>query len=172
MSLHYDLMETRLGWMGLLSSAKGARRTTLPLASPEECVSSLGDEIESAEWSPERFEGLKSLLAAYFEGEPVSFRDEPIDVADASPFLQAAWTACRSIPYGETRTYSWLAARAGSPRAARAAGQCMARNRLPIVVPCQRIVASDGGLGGFGRDGDQLELKRALLDLEAGVSEL
>ena len=168
MSLQYDLLETRLGWMGLLASAKGLRRTTLPQASPEECVSSLGDEIESADWSPDRFGRLKSLLAAYFGGEPVSFKDEPVDVADASPFLRAAWTACRSIPYGETRTYSWLAARAGSPRAARAAGQCMARNRLPIVVPCQRIVASDGGLGGFGRNAGQLDLKRTLLDLESG----
>ena len=107
MRLHYDLMETRLGWMGLLASTKGARRTTLPQASPQECFSSLGDEIESAEWSPGRFKGLKFLLAAYFEGEPVSFEDEPIDVADASPFLQAAWSACRSIPYGETRTSAW-----------------------------------------------------------------
>ena len=168
MKLHYDLVETRLGWMGLLASAKGARRTTLPQTSPEECISSLGDEVAAAEWSPDRFERLRSLLDAYFDGVPISFEDEPVDVADASPFLQAAWTACRSIPYGQTRTYSWLAARAGSPRAARAAGQCMARNRLPIVVPCQRIVASDGGLGGFGRNADQLNLKRALLDLEAG----
>ena len=73
-----------------------------------------------------------------------------------------------TIPYGETRPYKWLAARAGRPNAPRAAGQSMARNRLPIVVPCHRVVASDGSLRGFGRDAAQLGLKQRLLDLELG----
>ena len=168
MTLYYDVVETPLGWMGLLASPTGIRRTTLPQTSPQECVALLGDEAAEAQWSPERFEDLTALLALYFKGEQVTFDVQPIDVDDASPFLQATWRACRSIPFGETRTYSWLAAQAGSPRAARAAGQCMARNRLPIIVPCQRVVASDGGLGGFGKGARELGLKRTLLDLEAG----
>ena len=167
MTLWYHVFETPLGWMGLLASARGLRRTTLPQASPEECVVLLGDDTEDARWSPEHFADLTAQLALYFQGEPVTFGGQPVDVDDASPFLQAAWRACRSIPFGETRSYSWLAGQAGSPRAARAAGQSMARNRLPIIVPCQRVVASDGGLCGFGRDADQLGLKQALLDLEA-----
>ena len=168
MTFYYDVVETPLGWMGLLASPTGIRRTTLPQTSPEECVSLLGDEAAEAELTPERFEDLTALLALYFEGEPVTFDGQPIDVDDASPFLQAAWRACRSIPFGETRSYSWLAAQAGSPRAARAAGQCMARNRLSIIVPCHRVVTSDGGLGGFGSGARQLGLKQTLLDLEGG----
>lgn len=168
MTLYYDVVETPLGWMGLLASATGIRRTTLPQTSPEECVALLGNEAADARLAPERFEDLADLLTLYFEGEPVTFDGHPIDVDDASAFLQAAWRACRSIPFGETRSYSWLAAQAGSPRAARAAGQSMARNRLAIIVPCHRIVTSDGGLGGFGKDANELGLKQTLLDLEAG----
>ena len=168
MSLYYDVFETPLGWMGVLASRKGLRRTTLPQASPDECLALLGREADKAAPSPERFEGVKSRLTLYFRGEPVSFDDEPVDLDDASPFLRDAWSACRSIPKGATRSYKWLATRAGRPRATRAAGQSMARNRLPIIVPCHRVIASDGGLGGFGKGSSQLDLKRRLLELEAG----
>ncbi len=167
MTLYYDVIETSLGWVGLLASDKGLRRTTLPQASPDECVAQLGREMAQATLSPERFEGLKDKLTLYFEGRSASFDDEPIDVDDASPFHRAAWDACRSIPMGERRTYQWLATQAGRPRAARAAGQSMARNRLPLIVPCHRVVASDGGLGGFGKGASRLDLKQRLLDMEA-----
>jgi len=170
MNLYYDVFETPLGWMGALASGKGLRRTTLPQASPDQCVSLLGGDIEQAIFSPERFGELKGKLALYFQGVPVTFRDEAIDMEDASPFLRAAWKACRSIPRGKTHSYKWLAAEAGRPQAARAAGQSMARNPLPIIIPCHRVIASDGGLGGFGRGSSQLELKRRLLDLEAAVA--
>ena len=97
----------------------------------------------------------------------MTFDGHPVDIEDASPFYRAAWMACRSIPMGETRSYAWLAERAGRPGASRAAGQSMARNRLPIVIPCHRVIASDGGMGGFGSGTGELELKRWLLDLES-----
>ena len=117
MTLHYDIFETQFGWVGLVASDKGLRRSTLPQASPEDCAEELGKALDNAVPSPERFEGLKNKVMAYFDGEAVSFEDEPIDVADASPFHQAAWDACRSIPLGETRSYKWLAAEAGKPQA-------------------------------------------------------
>ncbi len=70
------------------------------------------------------------------------------------------------MPYGETRSYKWLAGEAGSPRAYRAVGQAMAKNPFPLVVPCHRVVASDGSLGGFSGG---LDLKKALLDLERSL---
>lgn len=163
----YDIFDTSYGWMGVLASRTGLRRTTLPQTSPEQCVEVLGTDVDSATNTPERFDGLARRLRRYFEGDHISFADEPLDMSDASSFQVAAWRACQSIPLGETRTYKWLAARAGNPNAPRAAGQCMARNRLPIVVPCHRVIASDGTLGGFGRDASQLGLKRRLLDMEA-----
>ena len=167
----YDVLETPLGWMGLLASPAGLRRTTLPQPSPWECIRLLGPEAGLAEHAPARFDALAPRLARYCGGGRVTLADEPIDIDDASPFMRAAWRACMSIPLGETRPYRWLAARAGRPDASRAAGQSMARNRLPIIVPCHRVVASDGSLRGFGKDASQLDLKQRLLDLEAGAVE-
>ena len=165
--LYYDVFETPFGWMGVLASPKGLRRSTLPENSPDECVDGLGGDVQRATLAPERFAALKDKLARFYDGEAVSFEDEAIDADDATPFLRRAWDNCRSIPAGETRSYQWLAAQAGQPRAPRAAGQSMARNRLPIIVPCHRVVASDGGLGGFGKGKTRLDLKKRLLDMEA-----
>ena len=167
MARYYDIFETPFGWMGVLASSKGLRRTTLPQPSPDRCASVLGPEADDAFDSPEHFARLRSRVLRYFNAASVTFINEPIDVDDAPPFLRAAWDACRSIPVGETRTYKWLAAQAGRPQAPRAAGQSMARNRLPIIVPCHRVIASDGSLGGFGNGAAQLDLKRRLLQLEA-----
>ena len=165
--MQFDLFETPLGWMGAAASRRGLRRTTLPQPAADACLALLGGEVAGAERAPGRFAGLAGLVRRYFAGEAVDLSAQPLDLDDAPAFLRAAWTACLTIPYGETRPYRWLAARAGSPRGSRAAGQAMARNRLPIVVPCHRVVASDGGLRGFGRGAVQLDLKQRLLDLES-----
>ena len=164
----FDIFETPFGWVGAAASELGLRRTTLPQESPDECAAVLDGYAEGAKQDPSRFSDLSELLSRYFEGAVVDFAEQPIDVTDAPAFQQAAWTACMTIPYGETRPYKWLAARAGRPSAPRAAGQSMARNRLPLVVPCHRVVASDGSLRGFGRGAAQLDLKQRLLDLESG----
>ena len=163
---YFDIFETSLGWMGVLASESGLRRTTLPQESPDLCFSLLGPEVEDATNDPERFEGIRARLVTHFEGAPDSFEDLPLDVEDASQFYRAAWRACQSIPHGETRTYQWLAKRAGNSRAPRAAGQSMARNRLPIIVPCHRVIGSDGRLTGFGKGAGQLDLKQRLLNAE------
>ncbi len=164
---YYDIFETPAGWMGLVASDKGLRRTTLPQAFPEDCIEQLGNAITEAAPSPAHFEDIRDKLVRYFEGEEVSFEDEPIDVEDASPFHRAAWHACRTIPKGETRTYKWLAEQAGNALAPRAAGQAMAKNRLAIIIPCHRVIASDGSLRGFGKGRERLDLKQRLLDLES-----
>ncbi|MCK4262862.1 MAG: MGMT family protein, partial [Dehalococcoidia bacterium] len=82
----------------------------------------------------------------------------------ASPFQRSVWDVCQSIPYGETRSYAWVAGKLGLPRAARAVGQALARNPVPIIVPCHRVIGSDGELVGFGGG---MDLKRLLLRIES-----
>jgi methylated-DNA-[protein]-cysteine S-methyltransferase len=79
---------------------------------------------------------------------------------DATPFARAVWQATAAIPYGETRTYGELARAAGSPGAARAVGGAMAKNPLPLVIPCHRVVGAGGRIGGFSPG---VSLKRCLL---------
>lgn len=167
MTLCYDIFETSFGWIGVVASEFGLRRTTLPQTSPEECAAMLGN-LDGVVPDSERLLEFREQVVRYFNGEDISFSDLKIDVKDATPFHQAAWEACRSIPKGETRTYKWLAQEAGKPQAPRAAGQAMARNRLAIIVPCHRVVGSDGTLRGFGKGASQFDLKRRLLELEGG----
>ena len=112
---------------------------------------------------------LRARIEAWLAGSADDFGDVPI--TEGTPVQQACWRACCSIPRGETRSYAWLAAAAGSPRAARAAGQAMRRNPMPIVVPCHRVVGSGDWIGGYAGDarqsGPTLGIKRALLQLEA-----
>ena len=106
---------------------------------------------------------LGERLANWFAGSRDDFLDVELDLDWATPFTRALVDALRRVPYGETVTYGELAALAGRPAAARAAGTFCARNRFAVVVPCHRVVAA-GGLGGYGSLG--LEYKRRLLDVE------
>jgi methylated-DNA-[protein]-cysteine S-methyltransferase len=112
-------------------------------------------------------EDVLQRLERYSEGEQVDLRDIPVAVDHLSAFQQRVVKRCRAISPGERRTYGQLAAEAGSPGAARAVGQVMASNRVPLIVPCHRVVAAGGGLGGFSAP-QGLAMKRRLLALEAG----
>lgn len=92
--------------------------------------------------------------------------DLPLDLDDATPFQRRVLEACRKIPAGATVTYAELARRCRAPGAARAVGNTMARNRFPLIIPCHRVVASGGKLGGYSAP-DGLDMKRRLLAAEA-----
>jgi methylated-DNA-[protein]-cysteine S-methyltransferase len=109
---------------------------------------------------------LARRIAAYFEGDQVSFDDVAIDLEWCTPLQRAIAEALRRIPYGETVSYGELSALAGRPQAPRAAGTFCAQNRLPLIVPCHRVVAA-GGIGGYGSLG--IEYKRRLLELEGAA---
>ncbi len=145
-----------------MASEKGIRRLTFRRSACE-AVEDLGPDIPSSDPCPEALAGLWTVLGEYFEGRPQAFSGLMLDLEGAPSFHKAAWEACLAIPMGETRSYAWLAAEAGRPGAARAAGQAMARNRIAVVIPCHRIVASNGSLHGYGGGLDQ---KEALLEME------
>ncbi|HEY4412291.1 MAG TPA: methylated-DNA--[protein]-cysteine S-methyltransferase [Gaiellaceae bacterium] len=106
------------------------------------------------------------LLQAYFAGEEVELGEVPVDLEYDSPFFSRCAEALRAVPRGEVVTYGELAALAGAPGAARAAGSFCARNRLGLFVPCHRVVAASD-LGSYGSLG--LAYKRRLLELEGAL---
>ena len=163
--LWYDVFDTSLGWIGVVASERGLVRTTLPEPGREAAEDAIFPAQAEAVRDPARFEALRESIESYFEGKPNDLGDQPLDLSDAPAFFIDAWEACRQIPAGETRPYAWLAAAAGRPGAVRAAGQAMARNRFPLMVPCHRVVRADGSLGGFGGKVG-LPLKQRLLALE------
>jgi methylated-DNA-[protein]-cysteine S-methyltransferase len=101
-------------------------------------------------------------LKEYFEGGREEFTQK-IAFRSGTDFDKAVWNALIEIPYGETRTYKWLAGKIGKPNAARAVGQALSRNPIPIIIPCHRIIESDGSLGGYSGG---IDIKRRLLDIE------
>ncbi|MGD0795874.1 MAG: methylated-DNA--[protein]-cysteine S-methyltransferase [Dehalococcoidales bacterium] len=160
----YTVFHTAAGWVGILSSGNGLRRVTLPQRSEAGVYRELGNP-EQATLADNGFSDLKERLQAYFAGEQIDFPDT-LDFSGATPFQRDVWRITRLIPYGRTRSYQWVAAQTGRPGAARAVGQALGKNPFPIIVPCHRVVASNGGLGGYSGG---IEMKRFLLSLEKSV---
>ena len=108
---------------------------------------------------------LADELARYFAGEADPF-DTPLDLRGGTAFQRRVWRALRRVPFGRTISYGGLAARVGSPRGARAVGQAVGANPIPILVPCHRVIRASGVLGGFSAG---LPIKRWLLRHEAAL---
>ena len=115
---------------------------------------------------PSKFEGLKEQLDSWNEGKPTGF-DLPFDLR-GTEFQKKVWKAIHDIPYGRLSSYGRLAEAIGKPRAARAVGNAVGSNPCGIVIPCHRVIWSNGGLGGFrgGYDDESLNEKRMLLAKE------
>jgi methylated-DNA-[protein]-cysteine S-methyltransferase len=126
----------------------------------------LGQDAANGTEDKERFSSLAAQYQDYFEGRNASF-EFPLDLSEGTPFQQQVWRIVQAIPRGQTKTYQGVAIAIGKPGAARAVGQAMGRNPVPIIIPCHRVVGSSGRPGGFGGG---LAMKLYLLELEKGQS--
>ena len=105
---------------------------------------------------------IRKELREYFENGREEFTQK-IGFMKGTEFDMNVWLTLQEVPYGETRTYKWLAEKVGKPAASRAVGQALSRNPLPILLPCHRIIESDGAIGGYSGGAD---IKRRLLEIE------
>ena len=121
------------------------------------------------EWAPDRgsLKDVALQLTSYFAGKLRAF--EVALAPQGTPFQQQVWRALREIPYGETTSYGALAQRIGNPKAVRAVGLANGSNPISIIIPCHRVIGSNGSLTGYGGG---LPTKKALLDLERGQTRL
>jgi len=138
------------------------RMTSMPVT---EARRELGERFTGAVYDADVLPRFQNQLRDYFSGQPVRF-DVDIDLHDVTDFQRRVLEACATIDYGSTLTYRQLAELVGRPRAARAVGNAMARNPLPLVIPCHRVVAGNGKLGGFSAE-QGVALKERLLAMEA-----
>jgi|LSQX01.2.fsa_nt_gb methylated-DNA-[protein]-cysteine S-methyltransferase len=164
-AIYCTCFRSPLGWMGICWHHVAVARLSIGHATREAALGALEVSVR-----PDRPAGsvdppLIERLAAYAAGEPVDFRAVAVDFNGRTPFQRRVASACREVLFGQTTTYAALAASAGSPKAARAVGQCLASNRVPLIVPCHRVLGSDRRLGGFSAPGG-IDLKRRLLELE------
>jgi methylated-DNA-[protein]-cysteine S-methyltransferase len=164
MSAHYHIFETKLGFAAIAWNEAGVTRFNLP--GPQETATSRLGNATPGE-PPPRIVAVIEQAKRYFAGERIDFSDIALDLNTVDPFRRMVYEALRKVGFGETVTYGELAKRSGAtqPQAAQDVGVAMARNPVPLIIPCHRVLAAGGKLGGFSAPG-RTEAKQRMLALE------
>lgn len=161
---HVDVFQSPLGWIAIVLRGDTLIRLTFAHPTPAEALKAVDAGLPKRR-STGAAAVLISRLKRFASGKAVDFSDIEIDLDGTTAFQRRVIARCRSILPGTTMSYAEVAAAIGSPGAARAVGNCMARNRFPLIVPCHRVVGAAGRLGGYSAAGG-LETKTRLLELE------
>jgi len=176
-SLKYVIFRSRWGWFGLLGGERGLLRTSLPIADRDKAKRLLLKGIAAASYDGRIFSELQDKIKAYFEGDCVDFADVSVELDGLSGFSKDVLIVCRGVEYGRTVSYGRLAELAHRPGpasscdyaatgAGRAVGNVLAKNPVPLIVPCHRVIRKDGKIGGFSAGGGA-KMKRRMLELES-----
>lgn len=166
--------QSAIGWISVLARRQKVVHLTFRNSNESASKSALASRIKEldadcAMGAPSRWlERLATRIINYTEGEPDPLQDIEVDLSGLADFQSKVVRQCRKIPYGSTVSYAELASRAGSPSAARAVGNVMAQNKVPLIIPCHRVICSTGKLGGFSAPGG-IKIKSQLLDLESSL---
>lgn len=165
--------KTPLGWIGLDASAAGVRRLVLGGGGQREVLAALreaarADATTDGQAAEAVLRQAQAEVEAFLSGERQVFA-VPVDWTIGTTFQRRVWRATVKIPYGRVRSYGWVASKIGGRQFSRAVGMALGANPVPLIIPCHRIVAQDGSLGGFSCG---LPIKRQLLRLEGTLSQL
>jgi methylated-DNA-[protein]-cysteine S-methyltransferase len=170
-----SVFQTCWGWMGIGASEDGIHSIVLPRPS-RQAVYDEWRRPHSERAEQPRQNSAEAKLVREVQTQLMAFLmnqrrelDFPLDLSRGTPFQRQVWRAILRIPYGRVRSYRWVADRVGGAQYARAVGNALGANPVPIIVPCHRIVTSDGSLGGFTGG---LPVKRKLLALEGTLTQL
>ena len=166
MKLYYAVLNTKIGKILVTRTDRGLNNLLFHQPTWGRFFEELkkNKRLELVE-AKSKFSKLGKQLNDYFSGKKVKF-NEKLDLSGGTPFEQKVWKKMLKVPYGKTISYRKLAAMAGSAKKARAVGNACGKNPVSIVVPCHRIIKSDGGLGGYGGG---IELKKRLLKIEKSL---
>ena len=165
---HYAVFETAGGFCGIAWSGTGIVRFQLPTHGADAAERALLRRVPGAAHTapPAKVGEIIAAAQRYFAGETVDFSDVQVDLAGQVDFFRRIYTALRRVGYGQTTTYGALAKELGAgPEAARDVGQAMATNPVPLIIPCHRVLAAGGKVGGFSAPGGAAS-KIRMLELE------
>ena len=165
--MRYTIVQTPYGWLGLVGGEQGLRRILLPLLSYQEMEYNIMAAYPGAQYAPRMFDEVVDFFTGYFSGAK-TVAIARLDFFGASLFQKKVWRVVSTIPYGTVTTYGDIAREIGNPGAGRAVGCALSRNPFPIVVPCHRVICSDGRVGGFSAS-QGVALKKKLLAHEGVV---
>jgi methylated-DNA-[protein]-cysteine S-methyltransferase len=167
MAEHYCLLETELGVCGIAWTGQGLSRLQLPEADRAATERRLQKRAPATRCDalPAKIAAVVAQVRRYAAGEKLEFTDVDLELAETSAFHCRIYEALRRVGWGHTSTYGALAREVGAPDAARAVGQAMGRNPIPLIIPCHRVLASGDKVGGFSAFGGAIT-KQRLLALE------
>ncbi|HJY42598.1 MAG TPA: methylated-DNA--[protein]-cysteine S-methyltransferase, partial [Steroidobacteraceae bacterium] len=170
---HYCVFETAAGFCAIAWSDAGIARFHLPTNTAEATQRSLLRRLVDAEPAtpPAEVSAVIEAAKRYFAGERVDFSNVSLDLHGQDEFFLEIYAAARRIGWGQTTTYGSLAKELGAgPEAAREVGQAMAKNPVPLIIPCHRVLAAGGKLGGFSAPGGSAT-KQRMLEMEGRAAE-
>ena len=165
--MRYSVFKTLFGWMGVVEGGKGIKRIILPHSERAEVEKDIFQEFPGVEKNDAHLRPLADILVKYFKGEKFT-PSFSFDAAGYTEFLVTVWKTTQTIPWGEVRSYQWVSTQIKTPGSFRAVGNALGKNPFPIVVPCHRVIRSDGTLGGFSAP-EGILLKQRLLQLEGAM---
>ncbi|MCV0350754.1 MAG: methylated-DNA--[protein]-cysteine S-methyltransferase [Nitratireductor sp.] len=163
----HHVFETAFGFCGAGWSDAGLVRFVLPTPEPDAVEQQLKARLPDAATSTPSgaMAGLVAATQRYFAGSEEDFSGFALDLSGISPFHRTLYTAMRRLAYGETTTYGALCESVGFPRATRETGAAMGRNPMPLIIPCHRVLAAGGKIGGFSAHGG-IATKQKMLAME------
>ncbi len=165
---HYSIFDTAGGFCGIAWNSIGITRFQLPTTSAEAATRVLLRRVPQAlpGEPPARIAEIIAAVRHYFDGEEIDFSNVEVDLGDQEPFFAQIYATARQLRWGDTTTYGAIAKELGAdPEAARDVGQAMAKNPVPLIIPCHRVLAAGGKIGGFSAPGGSIA-KARMLELE------
>jgi|TARA_B110000438_G_C15637784_1_gene573904 methylated-DNA-[protein]-cysteine S-methyltransferase len=162
-TLNYSFIDSPLGLIGVACSLKGLVQLKIGLEDPNLFLEYIETQFPG-KWEEKAyaFKDIKVQLKLYFKGKLIKFEFKP-DPRVGTQFQKKVWAGLRKVPFGQTRSYAWLAKTIGNPKACRAVGNANGKNPISILTPCHRVIRESGALGGYTGG---ISYKQFLLDLE------
>jgi len=161
---YYAIFKTSLGWCGIIYGRHGLTKIYLPGMKKEKLKKNIHSYNKSIVEHTGRIKVLVRNICSYFKGKNVRL-NLLVDMKTMTEFEKKVYKQAMKIPFGKVKSYKWIAEKAGVPNGARAVGNALSKNPVPLIIPCHRVIKSDGKLGGFSAPGGIL-IKRKMLSIE------